>query len=98
MNSTKLFLYGLIVVSLLGVDANAQRFRLPFGNNKTQTTLESVELTQKSGPWLIMCASFSGKNGHQQAFRLAQELRQSLRLNTYVYQHNRGADEACRWR
>ena len=88
MNSTKLFC--LIVVSLLSVEVSAQGFRLPFSNNKTRTAENNgVQLTQRAGPWLIMCASFSGENGSQQAIRLAQELRQSHRLNAYVYRHNR---------
>lgn len=90
MSSTKLFLFGLIIFSLLGTESNAQRFRkLPFGNNKTKTTVESTQLTQNAGPWLIMCASFAGENGSQQAFRLAKELRQIHRLNAYIYRHNR---------
>ena len=90
MNSARLFFCSLIVVSLLGAQADAQRgFKLPFGNNKSQTTVDSVQLTQNAGPWLIMCASFSGSNGQQQAFRLAQELRESFRLKAYVYRHNR---------
>lgn len=97
MNSTKLFLSGLltglIVLSLLGTQADAQRFRLPFGNNKTQTTVDSIQLTQKAGPWLIMCASFSGENGAQQAFRLAKELREVHRQSAYVYRHNRNIAE-----
>lgn len=87
--SAKLFFFGLIVVSMLGTQANAQRLRLPFGTNKSQNTVESVQLTQNAGPWLIMCASFSGSNGQQQAFRLAQELRETFRLKAYVYRHNR---------
>ena len=94
MNSTKLFLSCLIVVSSFSVEASAQRLRLPFGNNKTKTTVDGIQLTQKARPWLIMCASFSGENGSQQAFRLAKELRQNYRLNAYVYRHNRDISEA----
>ena len=61
--SAKLFFFGLIVVSMLGNQANAQRLRLPFGTNKSQNTVESVQLTQNAGPWLIMCASLSGSIG-----------------------------------
>jgi len=90
MNSAKLFFYGLIVVSMLGAQANAQRFKLlPFGSNKSKTTVDNIVLSQSAGPWLIMCASFSGDNGQQQAFRLAQELREAHDLNAYVYRHNR---------
>ena len=89
MNPTKLILSVAIVFSMLSVEASAQRLRIPFGNNKSKTTVDSVQLSQKAGPWLIMCASFSGENGSQQAFRLAKELRQTYRIKAYVYRHNR---------
>lgn len=90
---TKLFLSGLMVLSFLGSEASAQRLRIPFGNNKSKTTPDSIQLTQKAGPWLIMCASFSGENGAQQAFRLAKELRLNQRLNAYVYRHKRDVSQ-----
>jgi len=89
MKLAKLFFLGLTVVWMLGAQTNAQLFKLPFGANKSQSTVGSVQLTQNAGPWLIMCASFSGSNGQQQAFRLAQELREAFRLKAYVYRHNR---------
>ncbi|MEM9943168.1 MAG: hypothetical protein AAF939_16515 [Planctomycetota bacterium] len=66
--------------------ADAQPFRIPFGK-RAPTSRESLELSQKSGPWLIMCASFAGDSGKQQANRLAEELRQRFRLQSYVYTH-----------
>ncbi len=44
------------------------------------------ELTEGSGPWLIMAASFSGYDAEVKARNLAAELHQQ-RLRTYVYQH-----------
>ena len=66
-------LFACLIASLMCANAEAQRFRLPFGKSKSQNTPQSVQLTQRSGPWLIMCASFAGDSGHEQAFRLAKE-------------------------
>lgn len=65
--------------------AEAQRPRLPF--TRSAITAESLALTEKMGPWLIMCYSFSGDDGVQQAQRLAAELRQSYKLDAYTYTH-----------
>ncbi|HVT27061.1 MAG TPA: hypothetical protein VHE81_03495 [Lacipirellulaceae bacterium] len=41
-------------------------------------------LTQESGPWLIMAASFSGSGAEKQAYDLARELRDRFHLHVYV--------------
>jgi hypothetical protein len=41
-------------------------------------------LTQESGPWLIMAASFSGNGAEKQANELARELRDTYHLHAYV--------------
>jgi len=64
--------------------ATAQRPRLPF--TKSKTDAKSLELTDNVGPWLIMCYSFSGDDGLQQAQRLASELRQ-YKLEAFTYTH-----------
>lgn len=82
-------LMGLMVVSVLCGDLQAQRrMGIPFGKTKTQHTPESLELTQKAGPWLIMCASFSGDDGKLQATRLAKEFRESHKVKAYIYSHS----------
>ena len=53
-------------------------------NSKTA----KLNLTQDAGPWLIMCASFDGEDGRQQAINLANELRTKHRLNAYVYRQH----------
>lgn len=58
--------------------------QLPF--RKSKTNAKSFELTDSVGPWLIMCYSFSGDDGLQQAQRLAAELREH-KLNAYTYTH-----------
>lgn len=85
----KLIVTGCVLLSLLGQDANAQLFKLPFAKKSkvVDQPRETATLTQRSGPWLIMCASFVGEDGRQQAYRLAAELSEKHRLTTYVYSH-----------
>ena len=88
MKTTKLIVVGLVLLSMLAQDANAQRFKLPFGKSKPESQQQaSTQLSQRAGPWLIMCASFVGEDGKQQARRLSQELRDKYRLKTYLYSH-----------
>ena len=88
MKSAKLIVALLITFSVVAQDANAQRLKLPFGKSKTESKEQlPVDLSQNSGPWLIMCASFSGEDGRQQARRLVEDLRTKHRLNAYVYSH-----------
>lgn len=86
MKTAKLLVVGTILLSMIGQQAEGQKFKL-FGKTKTDTSQQSMELTQRSGPWLIMCASFAGEDGRLQAYRLARELREKNRLNAYVYSH-----------
>lgn len=65
-------------------DAVAQLPGLPF--KKSKNSAVSFELTEQVGPWLIMCYSFSGDDGPQQARRLAAELREH-KLEAFTYTH-----------
>jgi hypothetical protein len=69
-------------------DALAQ-IRLPFQRPAPAATANSglQELTEVSGPWLIMCASFAGEDGLHQARQLASELSSHYNLAAYVYRH-----------
>ena len=88
MRSVRLCIIGLLAVTVFSQSASAQRFKLPLGSKKSEgQSGESRELTKKAGPWLIMCASFVGEDGKQQAQRLAAELSDQHRLKTYVYVH-----------
>lgn len=60
------------------------QLQLPF--RKSKTDVKSLELTDSVGPWLIMCYSFSGDDGLEQAQRLATELRSS-NLDAFTYTH-----------
>ena len=47
---------------------------------------DGYALTQDSGPWLIVAASFSGNGGEKQAQDLAAELRDRFHLHAYVHE------------
>jgi hypothetical protein len=85
-------LAALIVATVL-CDASWAQFRLPFGGNKSAADHQadahsgSLQLNEKCGPWLVMCASFSGDAGQRKAENLAQELRHKHHMKAYVYQH-----------
>lgn len=87
----KRFTFATIVLMLLTLwmmpQAAEGQIRLPFGKSKASSPQERLELTQRAGPWLIMCTSFVGEDGLQQARRLAQELREEHRLKAYIYRH-----------
>jgi hypothetical protein len=51
-----------------------------------QSAAGEFALTQDSGPWLVVAASFSGNAGEKQAHDLAQELRERFRLRAYVHE------------
>lgn len=74
-----------VAVSWTGVFSSTTlgQFRLFRPSQEEQPV--SYELTESSGPWLIMCASFDGRDGQQDAQRLADELRTQYKLKTYVY-------------
>ncbi len=82
--STRIIL--LLTLVLIPLSARGQ-IKLPFTKSKAVEGPEGLELTQKSGPWLVMCTSFVGEEGLEQARRLAQELREEHRLKAYIYRH-----------
>jgi hypothetical protein len=64
--------------------------RVPRGNEGLRQVADSnadpYALTQDSGPWLIVAASFSGNGAEKQAHDLATELRDSFHLHAYVHE------------
>jgi len=56
---------------------------LPFKRRTPQE--QPLELSQDNGPWLIMCASFLGEDGSQQAKELVHELRSEYKLDAYLH-------------
>lgn len=82
----------IIAVALLGcvtlsTIAEAQ-IRSPFRKREAKAlTAQDIQITQSNGPWLIMCASFDGERGLQQAMQLASELRNDHGVKAYLYRH-----------
>ena len=68
-----------ILAMMTSTNAMAQ---MPF--RAARTAPATLELTETAGPWMVMCYSFSGDDGKQQAIRLATELRRSFGLKAYT--------------
>ena len=77
----------LVTCTALATIADAQ-LKMPFKRRtSTASTTRSLSLTQGDGPWLVMCASFTGERGLQQAIQLANELRADHGLDAFLYKH-----------
>lgn len=74
------------VVLLANLPMTNAQLRLPFGNSRGNSGA-SLTLTEQSGPWLVMCASFSGDAAVRMAENLAEELRTKHKLKAYIYRH-----------
>ncbi|TWT47311.1 hypothetical protein [Botrimarina hoheduenensis] len=74
-------------LATLTVATTAQAWN-PFASKASEPPAEpvSLQLTQQSGPWLIVATTFSGEGAEQQARELCAELRQTLQTNAYVHQ------------
>jgi hypothetical protein len=89
--SIPMIMAALIATTILG-DVSLGQLRLPFRGNPSEAQRPadngtSLKLNERCGPWLVMCASFSGDAGQRKAENLAQELRRKHAMNAYVYQH-----------
>jgi hypothetical protein len=81
----------LCLITIFAADAFAQ-----FGIQKRKREQERLQrlqntpigLTETSGPWLIMCASFVGEEAEVQATQLVRELRNQYGLMAYTYNHH----------
>lgn len=60
-------------------------FKMPFRSNVDADAKKTYALTDKHGPWLIVCASFAGDMGKIQARDLVYELRKEYNLEAYMY-------------
>lgn len=82
-----IFAMVLVTSTTLATISEAQ-LKMPFKRRaSTAATSQSLKLSQSAGPWLILCASFNGEQGLQQAIQLSNELRNEHNLNAYVYRH-----------
>jgi len=77
----------ILLVALLSAPSIGlgQGFELPFKRRSKPVDERSLELTQRAGPWMILCASFVGPEGVEQAKALAIELRREHGLDAYLY-------------
>ncbi len=76
----------LLIVALMGIPSQGQ-LKLPFRKSKTGDGQQDLNLTERDGPWLIMCTSFVGEDGLSQAQQLVHELRSEHRLKAFIYRH-----------
>lgn len=60
----------------------------PFARKKAEApaAAASQQLSEQSGPWLIVATTFSGDGAEQQARELSRELSATLELPTYVHE------------
>ena len=86
-SSLRLKLAALTVLLAAFVFESTVCAQVPFLKRSNSKTAK-LNLTQDAGPWLIMCASFDGEDGRQQAINLANELRTKHRFNAYVYRQH----------
>lgn len=86
------FLLWLSAAMALAAPAQAGDWRklVPFGKHVEADPNANYELTDKHGPWLILCASFSGPDAEQQSQDLVLELRQRYQLE--AFKHRRTYD------
>jgi hypothetical protein len=75
---------GGAAVCTLAARANPFASLIPF-NKVESDPRKSYALQDNAGPWMIMAFSFAGEGAHEEAHRLAVELRKRHRLNAYTY-------------
>jgi hypothetical protein len=82
-------LIALVTVALFSGVAAAEKPSLlkMFGreNSAQPATTDALELTEEDGPWLILASTFVGEGSKKRAERLANEIRQDLKLPAYIY-------------
>ena len=79
----------VVLTALLCVSTSYAQLKLPFRAQRSVADVGSdgLMLNERSGPWLVMCASFSGDAGVRKAENLAEELRSRHGLKAYVFRH-----------
>ena len=78
-----------VLTALLCLSTSYAQLKLPFRADRDAAGVSSdgLMLNERSGPWLVMCASFSGDAGTRRAENLAEELRSRHGLKAYVFRH-----------
>lgn len=67
-------------------DPRAAHGMTPSRPQPADANADPFAISQDSGPWLIVAASFSGNGAEKQAHDLASELRDKFRLHAYVHE------------
>jgi hypothetical protein len=67
-------------------DARVLHATNPGRQQLADANADGYAMTQESGPWLIVAASFSGNGADKQAHDLAAELRDRFHLRAYVHE------------
>lgn len=73
---------GVAAICLVAVNTASAQLNI---FRKSAPASEDIPLKDTHGPWLVMCASFVGQAGEAQALQLIEELRNSYKLNAYLY-------------
>lgn len=81
---------GLLTVAMLAgfgslAAAQAPWQRLNMFRKVEADAQKDYQVTEDSGPWMIMAATFAGEGGEQQAHDLVLELRKKYSLEAYVH-------------
>ena len=76
----------LLAIAFMSIQDAVAQVEMSGLFRQAKHSAKSMELPETAGPWLIMCYSFSGDDGPQQATRLASELREH-KLEAYTYTH-----------
>lgn len=76
---------GLLFLFAVNAEITAQPLKnfSPFRRKTSRN--DSIEISQQNGPWMVMCASFVGEGGLEQAKALVQELRDEFKMDAYLH-------------
>ena len=74
----------ILAISVLGISNSAAFGDFKIFGRKSKAA-DSLELTNKQGPWMIYAASFAGPGAEEEAKQLAIELRSRFKVKSYVH-------------
>ncbi|MCA9175487.1 MAG: hypothetical protein KDB14_13475 [Planctomycetales bacterium] len=78
---------GALAITTAADGADWRKF-IPLGKGVEADPRAEYTLTEKHGPWLILCASFAGENAESEAQALVMELRKRYRLEAYKHRQS----------
>ena len=89
VSNSPFYICAVLIIATLSMaftPKNAYAQFYPFRRNVDANANKIYGLTDKQGPWLIVCASFAGEMGKIQARDLVYELRKEFNLEAYMFQ------------